>query len=63
MKIITLKYNREHSAIQKSSLMADEKFCQRHLYRLAQQDTREPEIENTVPAPISTEYIIRGSWQ
>lgn len=62
MKIITLKYNRAHSAVQQSTLMADKAFAGRHLYYLEQKDTGEPQSCEEIQIPKQQQCIIRGHW-
>jgi hypothetical protein len=64
MKIITLKNNRQYSAIQQSTLLSDAAFATRHLYLLEQKDTNEPQSceKKRIQIPGQQEYIIRGNW-
>ncbi|MCF6187501.1 MAG: hypothetical protein L3J49_08540 [Desulfobulbaceae bacterium] len=62
MKIITLKYNRQHSAIQQSTLLSDTAFAGRHLFLLEQKKTNEPQSCEKVQIPKDQEYIICGYW-
>ena len=64
MKIITFKYNRPESAIQKSTLLADEDYAGKNLYLLSPA-TGQTHIHQK-PEPVRDnrqQYCISGTWQ
>ncbi len=64
MKIITFKYNRAVSAIQKSTMLADEDYTKKDLYKFNPSTGQISTPQKPEPARDNRQqYRISGTWQ
>jgi hypothetical protein len=63
MKIIILKYNRTASAICTSTLMSDETYACKDMYKLAPRPVTREYEPHAQPQKNNQEYAISGTWQ
>jgi hypothetical protein len=63
MKIITLKYNRAASAIQQSTVLSDEDFAMKDIYKLSRTKRVFKEKRDFYSRDEKKEYCISGTWQ
>ena len=63
MKIITFKYNRQESAICTSTLMADEEYAWKNVYRLAPRPDGHENNHEVQSQKRAREYAVSGTWQ
>ncbi len=63
MKILTLKYNRTASAICTSTLMTNEAYACKDIYKLSSRPPHQEHTFQTEPKKKNQEYAISGTWQ
>ncbi len=63
MKIITFKYNRATSAIQQSTLLSDEEFAMKDVFKLSRAKLVSVEKERLYTRDEKKEYCVSGTWQ
>ncbi len=63
MKILTFKYNRQASAICTSTLMADEEYAGKDMYRLAARPEKNVSTSRPRPEKNTGKHVISGTWQ